>query len=448
MLQTASALEKVAHDLVPPLAADPSLLGYFTDNELGWWDDTLFLSYFAMPRGSPGKQHLVKILKNHYHDDFAAFTREWKTGANSFEELADQTKLFLRPGTRGISVVHEFVYDLSTQYYRIAYNAIRRYDKRHIILGDRYCQYYNIATATASRPYIDVCSTNAGADWTDGTYSPGFFDNLHRITGKPLLVSEFYFSAKENQSGNGNSGTAFPLVHTQRERAIGFRRGLAQLLDMPYMLGAHWFQFFDEPPKGRSDGENWNFGLVDVRGRPYSLMVNELRQANLYTAHERAHLARNQGVVPPAPPNPMGDHLLHWDRASGRLHSDSHDQWADLYLSHNSKYLYVGLVPMEYGDKHLYEGAKVPETDRPRLNLKIGSWQGFVTYGFDQPAVASPGVAAISERPGLKHILILCIPLITVQPRTKLHAKLRVDAALTSHGSGYTMSWHQRLRLR
>jgi hypothetical protein len=38
-------------------------------------------------------------------------------------------------------------------------------------------------------------------------------------------------------------------------------------------VGTHWFQWLDQPATGRSDGENYNIGFVDVTDRPYAELV-------------------------------------------------------------------------------------------------------------------------------------------------------------------------------
>ena len=53
--------------------------------------------------------------------------------------------------------------------------------------------------ALASRQYVDVVSTNLNASWNDGTFLNSFLDTLHKLTGKPIIVSEFYMAAAENQ---------------------------------------------------------------------------------------------------------------------------------------------------------------------------------------------------------------------------------------------------------
>ena len=88
-----------------------------------------------------------------------------------------------------------------------------------------------------------------------------------------MLIGEFYMSARENRSGNKNSRGVYPVVVTQKERAAGFRNTLQGLLKSPYIIGADWFQYYDEPTHGRFDGENFNFGLVDIHDRPYPALT-------------------------------------------------------------------------------------------------------------------------------------------------------------------------------
>src|SRR5205085_2796218 len=113
-----------------------------------------------------------------------------------------------------------------------------------------------------------------------GWISPSYFDSLHRLCRKPLMVTEYYFSAMENSTGNKNDHGPYILVQTQAERAAGAGAMTRNLARLPYLVGTHWFQFADEPPKGRDDGEDFNFGLVDVWNKPYEGLVKALGDAN------------------------------------------------------------------------------------------------------------------------------------------------------------------------
>ena len=52
--------------------------------------------------------------------------------------------------------------------------------------------------------------------------------------------------------------------------------------DNPDFVGAHWFQYLDEPLTGRTlDGENAHIGFVTVADLPYEGLVSAARDANL-----------------------------------------------------------------------------------------------------------------------------------------------------------------------
>lgn len=44
-----------------------------------------------------------------------------------------------------------------------------------------------------------------------------------------------------------------------------------------YIIGADWFQWMDEPPEGRGDGEDANVGIVDIYDQPYPLLIDAVR---------------------------------------------------------------------------------------------------------------------------------------------------------------------------
>jgi hypothetical protein len=50
-------------------------------------------------------------------------------------------------------------------------------------------------------------------------------------------------------------------------------------------VGAHWFQYSDQPVTGRFDGENYQIGFINICDRPYPEMVSATRKigATLYT---------------------------------------------------------------------------------------------------------------------------------------------------------------------
>jgi hypothetical protein len=176
--------------------------------------------------------------------------------------------LFLRPGGNGIRVERRFLELLAERYYSLVRDIIRKYDQRALILGDRYQSFYYPEVARAATRYVDAVSTNLNVSWNDGSFARFYLETLHRLAAKPVLIGEFYLCAQDNRSGNKNDRGVYPVVATQRTR----RRILQHAADIaqnPYVIGADWFQYYDEPTHGRFDGENFNFGLVDIHDRPY-----------------------------------------------------------------------------------------------------------------------------------------------------------------------------------
>src|SRR6185503_3671593 len=104
--------------------------------------------------------------------------------------------------------------------------------------------------AHASAQHVDIASGNLNAAWNDGTFPQFYLETLHALTGKPVLVSEFYLYAEQNRTGNTNGPGTFPTVRTQKERVAGFRNTVQALVRTPFVVGADWFQYYDEPPHG------------------------------------------------------------------------------------------------------------------------------------------------------------------------------------------------------
>src|SRR5258708_10845990 len=112
-------------------------------------------------------------------------------------------------------------------------------------------------------------STNYNAEGPEGWIAPYYSAGLDRPSrGKPVIVSEWFYAANQNRTGNRNNGHLM-TVETQAERAAGAAAAVANFATIPDLVGTHWFQYADHPKGGRADGEDYDFGLVDIDDRPY-----------------------------------------------------------------------------------------------------------------------------------------------------------------------------------
>jgi hypothetical protein len=228
------------------LRDDPRLLGYYSDNEMGWWNATLFKMTLEQAPASGQRQRLVQLLRQTYHNHWSELFKDFEAeGVGSFEELDQQGMLYLRPGSQGIRTYRRFLGLMAERYYSLVREIIHAYDPRGLILGDRYQSFYYPEVARAAAPFVDVVSMNLNAAWNDGTFPRFYLDTLHALSDKPVIVSEFYMTAQQNRSGDKNDSSTFPVVATQKERAAGFRNTVQALARTPYVVGADWFQYYD-----------------------------------------------------------------------------------------------------------------------------------------------------------------------------------------------------------
>jgi len=406
----------------------------------------------------------VELLRQSYRDEWSELLKDFDPapGVESWQELEQHGVLFLRPGGNGIRTVRRFLSVLAERYYSLAHDIIRKYDPRALILGDRHPSMFYPEVARASAPYLDAVSSNLNPSWNDGTSARFYLETLHTLTGKPVLVSEFYMAATENRSGNRNSHGVYPVVATQKERAAGFRNSLQGLLRIPYVIGADWFQYYDEPRHGRYDGENFNFGLVDIDDRPYEPLTANASALNLISLKSRSVRPRpdaSQGV-PPAPRDPFRDFkpmlaLKNWDRERGFIKPASEFPLADLYVCWNKKAIYLGLYAQDVVEDIFYRDKIVRASDRAEWVVSAGETTRPVRARIGagmEPIVNEPAVRLmnISGLNGdVRNIACMELPA-RLFGKSRFRTSDRIDLVSTffTHGRAYRVEWRGRFELQ
>ncbi len=365
-------MEDTAAATIGPLASDPRVLGYYSDNELGWWNASLWKATLEQPESSGQRRQLVSLLRTEYGSDWDRLRKDFDAeGATGWRELDRGGMVFLRPGGDGIRVQRRFLGVLAARYYSMMAGIIHRMDPRALYLGDRYQSFYYPEVAVAAAPYVDVVSCNLNAPWSDGTFPRFLLDTLHALTHRPVLVSEFYLAAQANRSGNRNTEGLYPVVADQRSRAEAAGTTLRRLAGLHQVVGADWFQFADEPRHGRADGENFNFGLVDLEDRPYAELISQFTDFDAERVRRQVGKVRPDatGGVPRAPTDPFArferTHALEgWDRERGFVPASSPAPMADLYVAWSPDALYLGLFGLDIVESAYYRSTSMPKVDR------------------------------------------------------------------------------------
>jgi hypothetical protein len=410
------------------------------------------------------RQRLLALLRETYTNDWNALTRDFDPapGVEGWQDLEQHGLLFLREGGNGIRVERRFLALLAERYYSLVREIIRKYDQRALILGDRYQSFYYPEVVRACAPYVDAVSSNLNAPWNDGHFARFFLSSLHELTGKPVLIGEFYMAASENRSGNKNSRGIYPVVKTQPQRAEGFLTTLRDLLSVPYVVGVDWFQYYDEPTHGRFDGENFNFGLVDIHNRPYERLVKASGTLDLVALKQEAGHPRTDATqgVPPAPRDPLAHFeptlaFKHWDRERGFVPPDSEAPLADLYICWNREAIYLGLYAQDVTEDAFYRDKVVRAADRAEwivtLNGASKTIKSRIGAGLepviDEPAARLKNLSGINGN--VRNIAGLEIPA-KVFGRDRFRAGDKIELASTfySHCRGYQVEWKGTFTLR
>jgi hypothetical protein len=453
-------MDAVAREQIVALRDDPRLIGYYSDNEMGWWNAILFQMTLEQAPTSGQRQRLIKLLRETYQNDWSKLLQDFEPapGVENWETLEQHGMLFLRPGGNGIRVERRFLELLAERYYSLVRDIIRKYDRRALILGDRYQSFYYPEVVRASARYVDAVSSNLNASWSDGSFARFYLETLRRLAGKPVLIGEFYMCARDNRSGNKNDRGVFPVVATQKERAAGFRNTLEALVKIPYVIGADWFQYHDEPTHGRYDGENFNFGLVDIHDRPYEVLTKTASALDLVRIKQQPAPARpdaSQGV-PPAPRNPLAQFepnlaLKHWDRERGFVQPVSEDPLADLYVCWNKKAIYLGLYAQDVTEDAFYKDKIVRASDRAEwvvyLDGSTNAIRSRIGAGLepmaDEPTVRLVNISGING--SIRNIACLEIPAkLFGKDRFKTGDGIELSSTFHSHCRAYRVDWKGR----
>jgi hypothetical protein len=280
----AAAADKMARDAAARFRGDPYLIGYFVDNELPWGKGSpsnpreyyaLAIGALAAPPASPAKSAFVADLVAAYREP-GRLGQAWGMSLTSWEALR-AVAFTLAPSTLNNPPVRRdlaaFTRRFAEAYFRTIAAALHRYDPDHLYLGSRFAWQTGEAVEACAR-WCDVVTFNRyRRSIADDPEEWGWF---HRL-GKPALIGEFHFGSVDR----GLFWEGLAGVGAESERGPAYDRYLRAVAANPDFVGAHWFQYVDEPLTGRTlDGENAHIGFVTVADLPYKDLVAAARDVN------------------------------------------------------------------------------------------------------------------------------------------------------------------------
>jgi hypothetical protein len=226
-----------------------------------------------------------------------AFNRDWHAEIKDWSELDGWKTLPHEHSEAYTRLFTAWLSHLSEDYFKLTTTLIRKYDPNHLILGVRFRGWAPKEVVRASRDYTDVQSLNYYVP--DARLDPDMFRMMYEESGQPIMITEYSFHSLDGRSGNRNTVGFAAQVLDQKARADGYRLFTTRAARVPYMIGVDWFQWSDEPPSGRSsDGEDVNFGMVDVDDNAYPMLAEAVRSTTpLLNAAHAASVADPQTDV-------------------------------------------------------------------------------------------------------------------------------------------------------
>jgi hypothetical protein len=277
---------------------DPWLLGFFADNELAWGGHNndpkgryaLAYGTLRLTTDVPAKRAFLKQLRDKYRNQ-QGLSKAWGIDLQAWELMEDPGFEPPLPNPEHPAIEEDFQRFqrfYADTYFKTIADSMKWHAPNHMLLGGRFAATVPEAIEACAQ-YCDVISFNRY------TREPqhGLDMDLLRRLDKPLMITEFHFGSRDR----GPFWGGVTEVYKEEERGPAYAKFLKKAAAEPLIVGAHWFQYLDQPATGRLlDGENGHLGLVGITDRPWQGFVGAVRKANLAVAAEV-----NKPLEPKAP---------------------------------------------------------------------------------------------------------------------------------------------------
>ena len=278
--QYAQSLEAGIRESALAHKDDPWLLGVFVDNELHWVGGDPFknpseavrISAIAFNNDASFaiKLALIRTLQDKFKS-VAALNQELGTSFKQWEEVQAPVTFTKAQLKAGAALFAELDSKIAEQYFRTVSQTVRKMLPGVPYLGCRFSNYSDEVVRQAAK-YCDVVSFNIYNNLPEERLA----DELSAKFDFPVVIGEFHFGALDR----GMFDPGLRKAENQADRAAKYAAYVEQAVRGAWCVGAHWFQYVDQPLTGRDDGENYNIGFLNATDDPYPEMVAAARKVN------------------------------------------------------------------------------------------------------------------------------------------------------------------------
>jgi hypothetical protein len=267
-----ASLRKKVHESAVLFHDKPYYAGWMADNERHHQD------IFRYVWSTHCAEHFRGFLE-HKYSSIAALNQAWKSNFASFDALiAARPDPLIREGAM-YEDFRLFSREILRTYNSTILRIIHQEDPGRLVFTNRFMigEARDVFENLDLYSGYDAIAVNAYPSNLSAGMAPGereYLTLLHERTGKPLLVTEWSVPARDSglYENYAHLDWSFPqTVATQQQRARQAAEYLAQLYDLPFVIGAHWFTWSDIDTKERQA----NRGLFKANNQPWT----ELQEA-------------------------------------------------------------------------------------------------------------------------------------------------------------------------
>lgn len=258
---------------------DPWLLGVFVDNELPWtarspsgeapWARISVSAFCVNGPDTYIKKAMVEELKKSYATR-SELNNAWGTEYISWDAVlepiilsAEQTKA----AEKDMLALEAFI---AERYFRETRDALKKCNPQILYMGPRFSGRFTPEVVAIAAKYCGVMSFNIYE------YLPDMrkVDELALEHDFPVIIGEFHCGELDR----GMFHTGLRKAKNQEDRARKYVDYVQAAAKASWCVGAHWFQYKDQPLTGRGDGENYNIGFINETDSVYPEMSKAARE--------------------------------------------------------------------------------------------------------------------------------------------------------------------------
>jgi len=271
--------EVTAANVAEQVKDNPWCVGVFIDNEKSFGRSESNEARYGIVINTltrdgsevPTKAAFTHLMKSKY-ENIAALNEAWDTDIASWEAFDAGIDSRIRNDAQ-LADYSDMLYLYGEKYFSIVNAALDKHMPNHMYLGARFPSWGKpMEIVKAAAKHVDVMSYNV---YKEGIHpkSWAFLEDIDM----PSIIGEFHMGARDN----GLFHPGLIQAATQEDRAQMYKDYMHSVVDNPYFVGAHWFQYMDSPITGRAyDGENYNVGFVNVTDTPYAPMIKAAQEIN------------------------------------------------------------------------------------------------------------------------------------------------------------------------